>query len=198
MADGVPAGAWSESASSMVTWGLLLTGLGWGGRQPGALGAPGAQRCLPAPTSAQGASWSPVVRWQASFCSPLALFNPPASPCCSPRCLQPPAYVTLPVTSPSPPSLGPGRAAPALCSGVFVPEGELVPTPSSPQRGACGAVHGLSAPASLPEPVLHCGTTVTAAVSRPCCAGVSRPRGCLSLISDCVIRECLIFLLALC
>lgn len=94
MADEVPAGAWSESASSRVTWGLLLTGLCWGGRQSDALGAPGAQHCLPAPTSAQGASWSPVLRWQASFCSPLVLFNLPASLCCSPLGAFSPRYLS--------------------------------------------------------------------------------------------------------
>lgn len=120
----------------------------------------------------------------------MGAFSPlPMSPCLSP--LLPP-YLWDQAGQ-----LLPSAAVKAKKKTYFMPEGELGPTPSSLWRGAHGAAHRLSAPASVPEPILHRGTTVMAAVSWLCCAGVGRPRGCLSLISDCVIRECLIFLLAL-
>lgn len=96
---------------------------------------------------------------------PLALFNLPASPPCSP---------VVPVTSPSVTPLGPGRATPALCSGEgkieILLEGEAGTDPCLPTAfSSC-----------LPEPILHCGTNVAVAVSWLCSAGLD-----LSLISDC-------------
>lgn len=54
MADEVPAGAWSESASSMVTWGLLLTGLGWRGEAAGCPGSPWGSALPPSPYISPG------------------------------------------------------------------------------------------------------------------------------------------------
>lgn len=111
----------------------------------------------------------------------LVLFNLPFSPRCRPSgAFSPSAPCTLPAPSASPVPLGPGRAAPSPHAG----KGE-----TSVLRGSgAGALPALGSP--------H-GTTVTAAASSPRRAGVGRPWGCPSEISDCVIRERLIFLLAL-
>lgn len=110
----------------------------------------------------------------------LVLFNLPFSPRCLPLgAFSPSAPCTPPAPSASPVPLGPGRAAPSPHPG----KGKTV------LRGS-----GAGAPPALGSP--H-GTTVPAAASSPRRAGVGRPWGCRSEISDCVIRECLIFLLAL-
>lgn len=111
----------------------------------------------------------------------LVLFNLPFSPrCCPSGAFSPSVLCSLPAPSASPVPLGPGRAAPS----------------PQPSKGKTPVLRGsrAGAPPALGSPR---GTTVTAAASSPRRAGVGRPWGCQSEISDCVIRERLIFLLAL-
>lgn len=152
-------------------------------RQPCPLGCVGSPPGLSATSQPQNQPRDPLpAMGEVTGFLPLSLvlFNLPFSPRCLPLgAFSPSAPRTPPAPSASPVPLGPGRAAPSPRPG----KGKTV------LRGS-----GAGAPPALGSP--H-GTTVPAAASSPRRAGVGRPWGCRSEISDCVIRECLIFLLAL-